>query len=120
MPEEKRHQSISPVCYLKAIKNETEIDGFRQCHIRDGLALCQYFAWLEDMLANGKAVDEISGASQLEEFRKKQDKFMGLSFATISSSGPNGSIIHYHPKPETNRAITTTELYLCDSGAQYL
>lgn len=45
---------------------------------------------------------------------------MGLSFSTISSSGPNGSIIHYHPEESTNRQITIDEMYLCDSGAQYL
>lgn len=45
---------------------------------------------------------------------------MGLSFTTISSSGPNGSVIHYHPREETNRQITTNEIYLCDSGAQFL
>lgn len=47
-------------------------------------------------------------------------RFQGLSFATISSSGPNGAIIHYHPEPETNRPITLDEMYLCDSGAQFL
>lgn len=51
---------------------------------------------------------------------RKQDKFMGLSFATISASGPNGSVIHYHPEESTKRRITTNEIYLCDSGAQYL
>lgn len=45
---------------------------------------------------------------------------MGLSFPTINGVGPNGSIIHYHPMPETERDITDTEMYLCDSGAQYL
>lgn len=45
---------------------------------------------------------------------------MGLSFPTISGSGPNGSVIHYHPLAETNRPITDKEIYLCDSGAQYL
>lgn len=52
-------------------------------------------------------------------FRTKEN-FMGLSFPTISGSGPNGSVIHYHPMPETNRPITDKEIYLCDSGAQYL
>lgn len=92
----------------------------RECHIRDGLALCQYFAWLEKQVEESIQVDEISGASMLEKFRSKQDNYMGLSFPTISSSGPNGAIIHYHPMPETNRRITKEELYLCDSGAQYL
>lgn len=51
---------------------------------------------------------------------RTQEKFMGLSFPTISASGPNGSIIHYHPESSTNRQITANEMYLCDSGAQYL
>lgn len=92
----------------------------RNCHIRDGVALCQYFAWLEKEVEESRYVDEISGASKLEELRSKQEKYMGLSFTTISSSGPNGAVIHYHPMPETNRPITKKELYLCDSGAQYL
>jgi len=90
------------------------------CHIRDGVALCKYFAWLEYALNHGEKVDEISGATKLEEFRKKLPKFAGLSFSTINGSGPNGAIIHYHPTPETNRPITLNEMYLCDSGAQFL
>ena len=34
---------VSPVALLKAIKNETEIRGFINCHIRDSAALCSYF-----------------------------------------------------------------------------
>lgn len=45
------------------------MEGFINCHIRDGVALCQYFAWLEQMVSNKKYVDEISGADKLEEFR---------------------------------------------------
>lgn len=47
-------------------------------------------------------------------------RFRGLSFPTINGSGPNGAIIHYRPKPDTNRPITLNEMYLCDSGAQFL
>lgn len=53
-------------------------------------------------------------------FFRKLPKFAGLSFSTINGSGPNGAIIHYHPTPETNRPITLNEMYLCDSGAQFL
>lgn len=45
---------------------------------------------------------------------------MSLSFPTISSSGPNGAVIHYRPQADTARELSTKELYLCDSGAQYL
>lgn len=53
-------------------------------------------------------------------FYRKQDRYMGLSFGTINASGPNGSVIHYSPKEETNRSINDKEMYLCDSGAQYM
>lgn len=57
------------MCTLKAIKNDVEVQGFVDCHISDGIALCQFFAWLENAVQNGKAVDEISAADKLEEFR---------------------------------------------------
>lgn len=86
----------SPIGDAKAVKNETELEGFRQCHIRDGAALTEYFAWLEDQLINKKAeLDEVDGADKLESIRAKHDLFMGLSFDTISSTGPNGAVIHY-------------------------
>ena len=79
----------SPVGDAKAVKNETELEGMRQCHIRDGAALIQFFAWLEDQLVNKKAViDEVAAADKLEEFRKKQKDFVALSFDTISATGP--------------------------------
>lgn len=78
----------SPVGDFKAQKNDTELEGMRQCHIRDGAALTAYFAWLEDQLVNKKAVlDEVTAADKLEELRSKQKNFVGLSFPTISSTG---------------------------------
>ncbi|KAG7290992.1 hypothetical protein NEMBOFW57_000999 [Staphylotrichum longicolle] len=110
----------SPVGDAKAVKNDTELEGMRQCHMRDGAALIQFFAWLEDQLINKKAVlDEVAAADQLEEFRKKQKDFVGLSFDTISSTGPNAAVIHYKPEPGACATIDPNAIYLCDSGAQY-
>ncbi|XP_038940400.1 xaa-Pro aminopeptidase 1 isoform X2 [Rattus norvegicus] len=64
-------------------------------------------------------VTEISAADKAEEFRRQQADFVDLSFPTISSTGPNGAIIHYAPIPETNRTLSLDEVYLIDSGAQY-
>ena len=50
---------------------------------------------------------------------REQPDYVSLSFPTISSSGPNGAIIHYKPSASTARSLSTQELYLCDSGAQY-
>ncbi len=59
----------------KSIKNDVELDGFRQSHIRDGAALCQYFAWLEEQLIAGKKVTESEGADKLSEYRQSLDHF---------------------------------------------
>ena len=78
----------SPVGDAKSVKNDTELEGMRQCHIRDGAALIEYFAWLEDQLINKKAeIDEVAGALKLESLRAKQTDYVGLSFDTISSTG---------------------------------
>ncbi|KAG6873904.1 hypothetical protein C0995_009683 [Termitomyces sp. Mi166 len=89
----------SPVAELKAIKNATELEGFRQSHIRDGAALARYFSWLEEQLNNGVEINESQGADKLEAFRSELSLFRGLSFDTISSTGPNAAIIHYKPDP---------------------
>lgn len=124
LPKEKRHLMASPVQKMKALKNPREIQGMKQCHIRDGAALCEYLAWLEKTIEahpeGHESLWEISGADYLEKCRKQQKHFMGLSFPTISSSGPNGSVIHYHPEEASRRPISKNELYLVDSGAQYL
>lgn len=70
IPEKKLMLEVSPICVLKSIKNATEVQGMINCHIRDGVALCQYFAWLEDALNKGEKVDEISGAKKLQDFRE--------------------------------------------------
>lgn len=78
----------SPIGDAKAVKNDVELEGMRQCHIRDGAALIEFFAWLEDQLINKKAtLDEVDAADKLEEFRSRQKDFAGLSFDTISSTG---------------------------------
>lgn len=78
----------SPIGDSKAVKNKTEMAGMRACHIRDGAALIEYFAWLEDQLVAKKAVlDEVQAADKLEQLRSKHKDYIGLSFDTISSTG---------------------------------
>src|SRR5215470_17142294 len=43
-----------------------------------------------------------------------------VSFPTISGAGANGAIVHYRVTRKTNRRILPGELFLIDSGAQYL
>ncbi|KAG0271524.1 hypothetical protein BGZ95_000656 [Linnemannia exigua] len=118
--KENTTETRSPVTDAKAIKNETEMEGIRQCHLRDSAALINYFAWLEEQLANGVELDEADGAERLQQFRAEQAGFVGLSFDTISSTGPNGAIIHYKPEKPNAARINPDLVYLCDSGGQYI
>ena len=110
----------SPIEEEKAVKNDTEREGMKRCHIRDGAALTEFFAWLEHELLSGAKIDEVQAADKLEEIRKRGENFMGLSFSTISSTGANAAVIHYEPEPGNCATIDPNAIYLCDSGAQYL
>uniref|UniRef100_A0A8C5R3B9 X-prolyl aminopeptidase 1 n=1 Tax=Leptobrachium leishanense TaxID=445787 RepID=A0A8C5R3B9_9ANUR len=117
----KSHRLLSPytpVCLAKAVKNASEVAGMRRAHVKDAVALCELFHWLEHEVPKG-SITEISAADKAEEFRSQQEDFVELSFATISSTGPNGAIIHYKPVPDTNRTLSLNEVFLLDSGAQY-
>ncbi|KAJ5833519.1 hypothetical protein N7474_001830 [Penicillium riverlandense] len=119
--EEQVEEARSPIADAKAVKNDTELDGMRACHIRDGASLTEYFAWLENELVNKKTtLDEVDAADKLEQIRSKKDLFAGLSFDTISSTGPNGAVIHYKPEKGSCSVIDPKAIYLCDSGCQYL
>lgn len=68
--EAKVDEVRSPIADAKAIKNKTELEGMRACHIRDGAALIEYFAWLEEELTvKGTKLDEVQAADKLEQTR---------------------------------------------------
>jgi len=118
--EKNRVVGQSPVQELKAIKNEVELEGMRNCHIRDGAALTEYLYWLQtEVHKPGIVIDEVDGSDKAAQLRSEQDKFVSLSFDTISSSGANGAIIHYKPEKGSCLQIDKDDIYLCDSGAQY-
>lgn len=120
IPEPKRYCEPSIIALMKAIKNPTEVEYMVKAHIRDGVSLCRLYAWLEEQVSKGEVVTELSAAAQLEKYREETDDYIGPSFPTISSSGPNAAVIHYRPSEETNRKITENEIYLCDTGGQWL
>jgi Xaa-Pro aminopeptidase len=108
-----------PCVLPKALKNPIEIEGAKKAHIQDGIALQRFFTWLEDQPLQGETT-ELSAANKLYEFRKKGEHFEDLSFNTISAFGAHGAIIHYKVSPETDIPLNRTNLYLLDSGGQYL
>ncbi|KAL1549597.1 Aminopeptidase P2 [Salvia divinorum] len=110
----------SPISFAKAIKNEAELEGMRNSHIRDAAAIAQFWAWLEEEIGNGAILTEVDVADKLLEFRSRQDGFLDTSFDTISGSGANGAIIHYKPEPNNCSIVDPEKLFLLDSGAQYI
>ncbi|KAH0478887.1 MAG: hypothetical protein KVP17_000249 [Porospora cf. gigantea B] len=108
------------VANLKAVKNQTELQGFQSCHVEDAVAMCRYLSWVttasDDVLAS---FTEFTAALRLEGLRREMPSNRGLSFTSISSIGGNGAVIHYHPT-EKESSQMQRDLYLIDSGGQYL
>jgi len=109
--------AMDPCMLPKACKNPVEQQGSRDAHQRDAVAVCRFLRWLET--AAGRE-SEMSAADRLLALRAEVRDFKGESFPAISGAGENGAIIHYRVTPETNRALNANEVYLIDSGAQYL
>jgi Xaa-Pro aminopeptidase len=108
-----------PVVLPRACKNDAEVEGSRQAHIRDGAAVARYLHWLATEAQSGK-VQEIEACQKLESFRQATGQLKDLSFDSISGAGPNGAIVHYRVTTKTNRRLARGSLFLIDSGGQYL
>ncbi|MBB3712955.1 Xaa-Pro aminopeptidase [Limimaricola variabilis] len=118
-------EAEDPCILPKARKNEAEIAGAREAHLRDGAAVCRFLHWLEEeaeSLANdpGHRLTEIGVVTALEGFRRDTNALHGISFETIAGAGEHGAITHYRVTEETDRDVRTGELLLVDSGGQYL
>ncbi|HME23722.1 MAG TPA: aminopeptidase P family protein [Acetobacteraceae bacterium] len=108
-----------PCLLPKACKNEVEQQGVRSAHRRDAVAVCRFLHFLTEAGQCGEET-EMSAAARLLSYREQVAGFRGESFPAISGAGEHGAIIHYRVTAESNRTIGADEVYLIDSGAQYL
>ncbi|MBK8174654.1 MAG: aminopeptidase P family protein [Rhodospirillales bacterium] len=108
-----------PCLLPKAVKSGAELAGIRAAHVRDGVALTRFLAWIPGAAEAGD-LSESAAADALARLRAENEHYRGLSFPTISASGSHGAIVHYRVSPQSDRAIERGSLYLVDSGAQYL
>lgn len=111
---------IDPVSLPKAQKNAAELAGMRASHIRDGVAVSRFLAWLDAEVAANSLHDEATLADKLESFRLEDPKYREPSFDTISAAGANAAMCHYNHKNGTPALMTMNSIYLVDSGAQYI
>ena len=117
-----RVEEESPVKRMKTVKNETEIVGFRNAMLRDGIAMVKFLKWLSAYVGKPEIgqLTEITIDQRLTAFRAEQPLFRGISFDTIAGYGAHGAIVHYEATPETDIPLKPEGLLLLDSGAQYL
>lgn len=109
----------SPVPLKKAVKTQAEIEGMREAHLEDGLAVEKFLFWLEGELKE-REVPEWEAAQYLQERRAEIPGYRGDSFETISAWGPGGALPHYVTPKDDSSFIKPHGLYLVDSGGQYL
>lgn len=109
----------SPVSKYKAIKNQIEINGFRNAMLRDGVAMVRFLIWLQKNIGNGNPT-ELSIDEQLYKERSAMENFRGISFATIAGYQEHGAIVHYEADEHSASILRPEGLLLIDSGAQYL
>ncbi|AFS77424.1 Xaa-pro aminopeptidase 1 [Gottschalkia acidurici 9a] len=123
------HDSIPSTCEkiygkdivmnLKAIKNDIEIENFKKCQIRDGVAMVKFLCWLDKNIGKEK-ITELSVSEKLEEFRRLGENYIEPSFETISGYKDHGAIVHYSASEDSQYILKNEGMLLLDSGGQYL
>lgn len=112
------HEDISPITINKSRKSPQELESIRRVMVKDGVALSEFFARLDEAVSRGCPMTEMDAAAMLDEQRLAQPDCFGLSFGTISAFGENAALPHYSATAEHNRTFDNG-LYLVDSGGQY-
>ena len=115
----KLYSVLSPVTYLKNIKNDVEVSNMKKSHIRDGVYMAKYMYWIKQQVKMGAKLTEKTASDYLDNLRRGDDLFLDLSFPTISGYAENGAIVHYEAEYETAKELEAKGLYLFDSGATY-
>ena len=110
--------ATSPIPAMMAVTNATEIQGYRNAMLRDGVAMVKFLMWLKPAVEAGGQT-EISIDKKLTSLRAEQPLFRDISFDTIAGYATHGAIVHYEATPETDIPLKPEGLILIDSGAQY-
>jgi len=117
-------EQINPSTLLKSRKSDAELAHVRSAMEHDGAALCEFFAWLEQALARGETITELTIDTQVTAARARQPGFVSPSFGTIAAFNANGAAPHYSASEAAHATICDGKgcgngLLLIDSGGQY-
>ena len=119
LAKEHKNTVKNPIPLMKGIKNQVEIDGFRNAMLKDGIAMTQFYHWLETELPSGK-ITEMQCVGKLREYRERQPLYKDESFDAIVAWNEHGALPHYEPTEETDVEIKGDGLLLIDTGGHYL
>ena len=113
-----------PVTQMKAVKNDTEIAGYRSAMLKDGVAMVKFLKTLSQLTREGESlasldITEMGVDKLLTSLRAEQEGFRDISFDTIAGYGAHAAIVHYEATPDTDIPLERHGLLLLDSGAQY-
>ena len=112
--------AADPLLAMKGVKNEVELAHLRESHLRDAVAMVRFQIELENRLASGEELTELTVDEILHKYRSADDKFLVESFGTIAAYGGNAAMMHYHATPEDHAVLQRKGFLLVDSGATYL
>ena len=112
--------AADPLLAMKGVKNEVELAHLRESHLRDAVAMVRFQIELENRLASGEQLTELTVDEILHKYRSADDKFLVESFGTIAAYGGNAAMMHYHATPEDHAVLQHKGFLLVDSGATYL
>ena len=112
--------AADPLLAMKGVKNEVELAHLRECHLRDAVAMVRFQIELENRLASGETLTELTVDEILHKYRSADDKFLVESFGTIAAYGGNAAMMHYHATPEDHAVLQRKGFLLVDSGATYM
>ena len=112
--------AADPLLAMKGVKNEVELAHLRECHLRDAVAMVRFQIELENRLAAGEQLTELTVDEILHKYRSADDKFLVESFGTIAAYGGNAAMMHYHATPEDHAVLQRKGFLLVDSGATYM
>ena len=112
-------QAPAPGNLMKAVKNATELEGFRTVMVRDGVAMVKFLYWLTHQVGK-EPMTEYSIGKKLRDFRAEGKNFVGESFGSIIGYQGNGAIVHYSAPKHGSKEVHPEGSVLVDSGGQYL
>jgi Xaa-Pro aminopeptidase len=115
-------EAINPTTFAKSRKSEPDVAHVRAAMEQDGAALCEFFVWLEQTLANPhrEPLTEVVIDRHIIAARARRPGFISPSFATIAGYAANGAVIHYRATEAHHAVIEGDGLLLIDSGGQYV